>query len=250
MQARRLQNEIIEAYDNYQFHVIYQKIHNFCGNEMGSFFLDIIKDRQYTMPKDSLARRSCQTAMYHVAEFLVRWLAPILSFTAEEIWQHMPNQDLREKSVFLTTWYDQIPEFTDEGVMNADFWRRISDVRDAVNKELEAQRAAGKIGSGLAADVTLYADESLMPLLEALGDELRFVLITSTATVVPLKNKSADAVASAMNNLYIKITASAEQKCVRCWHRRADVGKNAEHPELCVRCVDNVVGQGEQRQFA
>src|SRR6201999_713083 len=127
-------------YEAYQFHLIYQKIHHFCAVELGSFYLDIIKDRQYTSQTDSLARRSAQTAMFHIVEALVRWLAPILSFTAEEIWQYIPGE--RNESVFLNTWYTGFAEFTDKGVMDSAFWEKLRLVRDAVNKEIEVQRKA------------------------------------------------------------------------------------------------------------
>ncbi|MCK5479973.1 MAG: class I tRNA ligase family protein, partial [Gammaproteobacteria bacterium] len=175
--TRQLQEQVLQAYESYEFHRIYQLVHNFCAVDMGSFYLDIIKDRQYTTQEDSIARRSAQTAMYHVIESLVRWLAPILSFTAEEIWQHIPGQ--REDSVLLSSWYELPPAYYSEGEilkrMGRDFWDRIILVREAVSKELEKLRVAGEIGSSLDAEVDLYADEETLGLLKAVGDELRFV---------------------------------------------------------------------------
>lgn len=247
-QARLLQNEIIEAYNNFQFHDIYQKTHNFCSIEMGSFYLDIIKDRQYTMQKDSLARRSAQTAMLMILEGLVRWLAPILSFTAEEIWQHMPGK--REQSVFLAEWFKDFLEPVVKDGFDAVFWQQVMEVRDAVNKALEQQRATGKIGAPLEAEIILYCSKDLEQALLQLKDELRFVLITSGATVQPLSHAPDTALETGLAGLKLIINVVDYPKCVRCWHRRADIGSHKEHPELCGRCVENVAGAGEERQFA
>jgi isoleucyl-tRNA synthetase len=248
--ARRLQEEILEAYDQYLFHLIYQKIHNFCSVDMGSLYLDIIKDRQYTTGRDSVARRSAQTALYHIVEAMTRWLAPILSFTAEEIWRNLPGP--RGPSVFLTTWYTGLFAVGDDEPLNAACWDRLIDVREAASKELEKLRVAGGIGSGLDAEVDLYGDGELAVDLGRLGDELRFFLITSCARVHPLAAKPEDAVETSVNGqpLAIRVAPSAHAKCVRCWHHREDVGRNADHPELCGRCVENAFGAGEDRKFA
>lgn len=246
--AHRIQLEIQQAYEEFQFHLVSQKIHHFCTVDMGSFYLDIIKDRQYTTLKDSRARRSTQTAMYLILEALVRWLSPILSFTAEEIWQYMPWHD--RPSVFLVDGYFQLPHFAENDKFNAAFWEKIIVIRNAVNRELEKARASGTIGSGLEATVKLYADSSLSEFLKSLGDELRFVLITSNAQVLPAEQKEDDCAASEIPGLWVKVTRCEDSKCVRCWHRRADVGKNKEHPELCLRCVENISGAGEKREFA
>ncbi len=247
--AWQLQQAVVAAYDNYQFHQVYQKVHNFCAVDMGGFYLDVIKDRQYTCQTDSLARRSAQSAMYHIAEALVRWLAPILSFTADEIWEYLPGK--RDESVFLVTWYEDLQALPDDLPMNRAFWDRVLQVREAVSKELERVRERGDIGSSLEAEVTLYCDDSLAELLGRLGDELRFVLITSKAAVRPLDQAPATAVAAeTLSGLKIVVEPSPHPKCVRCWHRREDVGSHPEHPELCRRCVDNVVGGGEVRRYA
>ena len=248
--TRRLQEDILAAYDQYQFHLIYQKIHNFCSVDLGSLYLDIIKDRQYTTGCDSIARRSAQTAMQHILEALTRWLAPILSFTAEEIWRNLPGE--RSPSVFLTTWYAELFAVGDDEPLNAAYWDRLIAVREAVSKELEKLRIAGGIGSGLDAEVELYGDGELAADLGRIGDELRFFLITSYARVQPQAAQPGDAVEVQISGqpLAIRVTPSAHAKCIRCWHHRKDVGQNAEHPELCERCVENAFGAGEDRQFA
>ncbi|MFZ2288431.1 MAG: isoleucine--tRNA ligase [Halopseudomonas yangmingensis] len=244
----QLQQEIIEAYDSYKFWNVYQKVHNFCVQELGGFYLDIIKDRQYTTQADSVARRSCQSAMYHIAEALVRWIAPILAFTAEEIWQYLPGE--RNESVMLNTWYDGLQALPADAALGRDFWQRVIEVKTAVNKELENQRNAKVIGGNLQAEVTLYADAALAADLARLGDELRFVLITSYATVAPLEQAGSDAVATELAGLKLRVLKSEHGKCVRCWHFREDVGSHAGHEEVCGRCVDNVAGSGEVRRHA
>ncbi|KGP64173.1 isoleucine--tRNA ligase [Legionella norrlandica] len=243
MRCQLLQEEIIAAYENYHFHLIYQKIHNFCAVDMGSFYLDLIKDRQYTTAKNSIARRSCQTAMYHLVKAFAVWLAPILSFTAEEIWQAIPGYN--NESIFIEHWYDAWPMITD---VNMEDWEQLHLIRDEVNKALEETRQKGEIGSALAAEVTLYADDKILPKLTRLNEELRFLLITSDATVYPI-NQSPKGLPVTECGASIQVVASAYEKCTRCWHRRADVGQNKEHPELCSRCVGNISGQNEERFY-
>ncbi len=244
--AYHLQQEVIEAYNTYAFHQIYQKVHQFCAVDMGALYLDIIKDRQYTVQTEALSRRSAQTAMYHIIEALARWLSPILSFTADEIWTHIPGQ--REpQSVFLSTWYEGLFTLDSTEDMNADFWQSVFAVREAVSKELEKLRVAEHIGSSLDAEVDIYCDAPLFKYLNSLGEELRFVLITSEAKVYPLADVPADAIH--IDHYALVVKPSAHEKCVRCWHHRADVGDHKEHPELCGRCVDNI-GEGEQRRYA
>lgn len=243
--CQQLQEDILTAYEQYHFHVIYQKIHNFCAVDMGSFYLDIIKDRQYTTPVNSIARRSCQTAMYHIVHALTRWLAPILSFTAEEIWQSIPGAD--GESLFLEQWYKAWPVINNVEMSD---WQQLHAIRDEVNKALESQRQAGLIGSALAAEVTLYASGYAETLLTRLSDELRFILITSSATVRPMSECPADAVLNEELGVAIGVSASSYAKCGRCWHRCEDVGEHVEHPELCGRCITNI-GEGEEvRHFA
>jgi len=244
--ARDLQQEILEAYDQFQFHLIYQKLHQFCVVDMGGFYLDILKDRMYTMPTNSRGRRSAQTAMFHILEALVRWLSPVLSFTADEIWRHMPGK--RGESVFLETWHD-LPA-PPEAAVDSDFWSDVIVVRQAVSRELEKLRVAGGIGSGLDAEVDLYCDSERQERLRRLGGELRFVFITSYVRVHPLEERAPDAVESEVKGLYVQVAPSAYPKCIRCWHHREDVGSNPEHPQICGRCVQNVTGPGEARGFA
>jgi len=246
----RLQTELQQHYDDYHFHLAVQKIHNFCSETLGGFYLDVIKDRQYTTPADSLARRSCQTAMYHVTEAMTRWIAPILSFTADEVWENMPGQR-DELGVFIAEWYEGLSDYSNKEV---DFavWEALEQVRAEVTRTLEVLRQDGKIGSSLDADVTIYADQELIDRLQVISDELRFVMITSSAQLKPLSAGQAEAATSLRNGASIQVQAGPceHQKCVRCWHHRADVGSHAEHPELCGRCVENVDGDGEQRRFA
>ncbi len=251
LQAIDLQREIKDSYENFQFHQIYQKLHQFCVIEMGGFYLDILKDRLYTMPSNSRGRRSAQTALFHILEALVRWLAPILSFTAEEIWRHMPGK--RGESVFLEQWYELplVPGKDVEKGMGLEFWDTVIQVRDVVNRELEQLRVAGGIGGPLDAEVDLYCLPELKAKLEKPGDELRFVLITSYVRLHDLETRSDDAVETEIEGLFVAVAPSAHSKCIRCWHHREDVGANKEHDQLCGRCVINVTGEcSESREFA
>jgi isoleucyl-tRNA synthetase len=243
----RLQDEVIAAYDSYNFHQFYQKLHNFCAIEMSSFYLDVIKDRQYTTQEDSLARRSAQSAMYHIIEALARWLAPVLSFTADEIWPYIPGD--RGESIFLETWYEGLFRLDDKAKFNGAYWERMMAVKTAVNKELEVKRGAGEVKGSLSAEVVLYCDASLRADLEQLETELRFVLITSTAKICNLTEDS-DGIETELNGLKVSVSASLHEKCDRCWHHREEVGKDEEHPLLCARCVDNIEGDGEVRHYA
>lgn len=246
--AKALQEEIIAAYDEYDLIVVTQKLMHFCSIELGSFYLDVIKDRQYTAKQDSQARRSCQTALYHIVEALVRWMAPIMSFTAQEIWEAMPGE--RSEYVFTEQWYTGFNAFSDEGKFDNQFWQQILSVKTEVNRVLEEARRDKTIGSSLEADVTIYADVDILPQLEKLEDELRFALLTSAAQVEPLDNAPEEAVATELAGIKVLLKNAKGTKCVRCWHYREDVGQNAAHPELCLRCVDNVDGEGETRQYA
>ena len=243
--AFQLQQQLVEAYEAYDFISVYQKIHHFCALDLGGFYLDIIKDRQYTTQQNSRARRSCQTAMFHVIEALVRWIAPVLSFTAEEIWQVMPGK--RGASVHLSNWYDQLESLPERGQRQE--WEQILKVKNAVNKALENARKDGTLGGSLEADVVLYASDELQENLKKLDDELRFVLITSRACVAHL-DEADDAIVTELEGLHLNVKSSASTKCARCWHRTDDVGQDSEHPELCLRCVANVSGQGETRRYA
>jgi isoleucyl-tRNA synthetase len=266
LRARALQEEIKQAYDDYQFHLIYHKLHNFCIVELGGFYLDIIKDRQYTMQKNSRGRRSAQTALAHIAEAMVRWFAPVLSFTAEEIWGYLPGK--RNESVFLNEWYEFPVTAQINEAANYQAWDlllpSLLTIREAVNKEIERYRSEGLIGANLEAEVDLYfkVNSALYTALTLLGtdinkeSELRYVLITSRADIHQTNTVPAETIqvsvkhAEAEQELWIKVTPSQHAKCTRCWHRRADVGTHAEHPEICGRCVENVSGNGEVRFYA
>ena len=240
-----LQNDVVTAFRNYEFHDIYQRIHNFCVVELGGFYLDIIKDRLYTTGTRSAPRRSAQTAMYHVAEAMVRWLAPILSFTAEETWKFLPGT--RNESVFLNTWHE-FPAGA-EGESDID-WPLFVALKADVGRELERLRSAGKIGAPLEAEVTIHASAEQAARFSVLHDELRFVLITSQARVEVSDEPPAGTMPSSAERVWVQVERSQQPKCVRCWHLRADVGSDPRHPELCARCVVNVEGPGEERQFA
>ncbi len=245
--ARKLQDEVIAAYRSYDFHDIYQKVHGFCVVELGAFWLDILKDRLYTMPAASKGRRSAQTVMHHIAEAMVRWLAPILSFTAEEIWKFLPGA--REESVLMSTWW-KLPEVAASAAID---WDAVIALKTDVSRELERLRAAGSLGAPLEAGVDVYLDEVQHRRMAAIGDELRFVLITSAARMRPASERPADAVPAgsvAKDGAWIAVTVQNAPKCARCWHRRPDVGADTAHPEICGRCVDNLGAGGETRRYA
>ena len=246
--AYALQEEVKAAYETYQFQHIYQKVHHFCVIDLGGFYLDIIKDRQYTAKADGLARRSAQTAMYHVIEALTRWLAPIISYTADEIWQYLPGE--RSESVFLETWYQGLVKLDESSPMNREFWQQVMTVRTAVSKELEKSRGKGDIGSSLNAEVELYCNPEFFAALNRLAGELHFIFITSNASVMAEQFCPDDAIQTEVDGVKLKVIVSGHKKCVRCWHQRYDVGEHAEHPELCGRCVENVAGEGEHRHYA
>jgi len=243
--AFALQNDVVTAYRNYEFHDIYQKIHNFCVVELGGFYLDIIKDRLYTTGAASAPRRSAQTALYHVAQAMVRWLAPILSFTAEEVWGFLPGVD--NESVFLNTWH-RFPAGAERAP--AIDWPALITLKADVARDLERLRAAGDIGSSLEAEVTVFAPAAQAGRFEALKDELRFLLITSEAHVVETDTPPPSTVPTSEPGVWIEVKPSEQRKCVRCYQLRRDVGSDPRHPELCARCVVNVEGPGEEREFA
>ncbi|MDR5867885.1 isoleucine--tRNA ligase [Halomonas koreensis] len=246
--AAQLQARIRQAYEEYRFLDVYQQVHGFCARELGGFYLDVIKDRQYTTQADSVARRSAQTALYHVVQALVRWVAPILSFTAEEIFEHIPGR--RGESVLLEEYYAGLDTLAEDGDMGREFWERVLEIKQAVNKCLEDARNAKTIKGSLAAEVTLYVDDALRATLDRLGDELRFVMLTSEVHLAPLaQGESAEA--TELEGLKVAVAASAHKKCERCWHHREDVGAHEGHEDLCGRCVSNLPdGPGETRRYA
>ncbi|MDT0583957.1 MULTISPECIES: isoleucine--tRNA ligase [Alteromonadaceae] len=247
--AAEVQKQILSSYEQYDTLVVCQTLMQFCSIEMGSFYLDIIKDRQYTAKTDGLARRSCQTALYHIVEALVRWMAPVMSFTAQEVWEALPGK--REEFVFTGTWYEGMPktEQQNSGFDNT-FWQSLMTIKAEVNSALEKARNEKVIGGSLEAKVILYVTEEKAEALAKLKDELRFVLITSEAEVKGLSEKTDTAVSLSDNEVFVDVLKADGEKCSRCWHFKEDVGSDPKHPELCNRCIDNVDGQGEVRHYA
>ncbi|ACT05430.1 isoleucyl-tRNA synthetase [Dickeya chrysanthemi Ech1591] len=245
--AKAAQDEIVDAYESYDFHHVVQRLMQFCSIEMGSFYLDIIKDRQYTAKHDSVARRSCQTALFHIAEALVRWMAPIMSFTADEIWAYLPGE--RAQFVFTEEWYDGLFGLADSESMNDTFWADMLNVRGEVNKVIEQARNDKRIGGSLEAAVTLYADDALFAQLGRLQGELHFALLTSKAHLAHYEDAPADAQQSELPGLKVVLTKADGEKCPRCWHYETDIGSDAAHPDVCGRCATNVGGNGEERKF-
>ena len=241
--TRLIQEDILKAYETYQFHLVVQKLHQFCVSDLGGFYLDIIKDRQYTMPQNSHGRRSAQTALFYIAHALVRWMMPILTFTAEEIWRYLKGT--KEESVLLVE-YETLPKLPQDELMNQSYWEKIREVRNAVNKEIENQRNNGSIGSALEAEVSLYCGSQLKAQLDILGEELRFVFITSVVKIIPDHAAPLDAMVTEVPGLSLKIAISPYQKCERCWHRCHDVNADQAHSGLCGRCIKNVEGGGDQ----
>ncbi|MHA2939565.1 isoleucine--tRNA ligase [Vibrio sp. RC27] len=253
-QAFSAQQDIVKSFDEYNTHAVVQRLMQFCSVEMGSFYLDVIKDRQYTAKQGSHAQRSCQTALYYIVEALVRWMAPIMSFTSDEIWNEMPQTlpsgESRGQFVFASEWYEELFALSAEEALNNDFWAQTQQVRNAVNKLLEVARSEKVIGGSLQAEVTLYVNDALATQLNQLQDELRFVLLTSKALVKPLSEKSDSANETEVEGLFVEVTPTSAAKCERCWHHTDDVGTIAGHEQICGRCVTNVTGEGETRQFA
>ena len=247
-QAHDVQQAVLAAYERYDFPEIAARVQNFCTNEMGALYLDITKDRLYTMPTDSRGRRSAQSAMYRIAEALVRWLAPILSFTAEEIWQALPGE--RGESVLFETWYDGLAA-TQASPEQRTFWADLRAIRDTASRVLEGMRKGGQLGAALEAKLVLHADETMRARLAESADELRFFFITSGLRLAPLTPRPDDAAQVELDGAEVWVAAdvSDASKCVRCWHRRDDVGSHADHPGLCSRCIDNIQGSGEDRRW-
>ncbi|AXA34471.1 isoleucine--tRNA ligase [Francisella adeliensis] len=247
--TKEFQDKIIEAYNGYQTHTVAQLIHHFCSVEMGSFYLDVIKDRQYTAKADGQPRKSAQTAIYHIVQALVRWIAPILSYTADEIWEATPKTT--DLPIQLCEWYDGLNTFSTNDELGIEFWAKTQNIRSEVNRVLELKRNEDLIKASLEAKITLFVDSTNMALLNKLQNELRFLLISSQAELKSIDDKTSSAVESTIPGLYIDIEKLEETKCERCWHRSASVGENSEHPDICSRCVENITTEsGESREFA
>ena len=236
--AWQVQQTIEAAYANYDFALVVQTLMNFCSVDLGSLYLDVTKDRLYTMPENAAGRRSAQSAMYLIAESFTRWIAPILSFTADELWGHLPGQ--REGNVLLATWFTGLTALPEDAPLAAKDFEGLLDLREHVTKALEPLRAEGKIGAALEADIELHCSVADQNWLSPLVDELRFLLISGDVTLVP----DADA-----KTIAVSVQPTQKHKCVRCWHHREDVGTHATHPLLCGRCVSNVDGAGEVRKW-
>ena len=228
--AAQIQADILVHYEVYEFHPVVSKLQIYCSEDLGSFYLDILKDRLYTTGPKSLARRSAQTALHQITHAMLRWMAPFLSFTAEEAWKIFGASE----SIFIETY----AEFPAPDTALLAKWSRIREVRDAVNKDIEALRADGKVGSSLQANVVLQVNADDHALLASLGDDLKFVFITSAIELI------------AGDALQASVSASIDAKCERCWHYRADVGIDPAHPTICGRCTSNLFGLGEDRKFA
>ena len=249
--AHFLQQEIIECYNEFNFHQIYQKLHNFCVVDMGGIYLDIIKDRQYTTQSNSVARRSAQTALYHIVHAFSRWIAPILSFTADEIYEHIPmSSSDRQESIHLEELYSSLSNLLDKSSEEDKLMDSISTLKVAINKAIESARSDSVVKASLEAEVVVYASPELMSQYDKLEDELRFALITSQAVVKPVAEAPANALDTEIDGVKVVVEKSSHEKCIRCWHYRIDVGSDGEHPELCTRCVQNVAGSGEARAYA
>ncbi|MFQ1062225.1 isoleucine--tRNA ligase [Bordetella trematum] len=239
----QMQAEVLACYERYDFHPAVARLQTFCSEDLGAFYLDVLKDRLYTTAPDSQARRSAQTALLQITQTLLKLMAPILSFTAEEAWKILVDSALQHQAdaarvTIFTEVFHQLPSYGDEADLAAR-WTRLRGIRAEVMRRLEAVRSAGGIGSSLQAEVDLYASGEEHALLDSLGDDLRFVFIVSRAT---LHERTGE--------LDIEITPSGHKKCERCWHWRADVGQDADHPEICGRCVSNLFGAGESRDKA
>jgi len=245
--AHELQGQISAAYERYDFAEVVQRLNNFCTVDMGSIYLDVTKDRLYTMQQHALGRRSAQSAMYHIAQAFVRWIAPILTFTADEVWAHLPGE--RAGNVLFATWYDGLEPMAAGAALSAEDMRAVLDLREAVSAVLEPMRGNGVIGAALQAEVDAYLPEPLLQRLQPVASELRFLFITSRLDLHALSARPEDAVKGEGSDAFIRAVASKHSKCIRCWHYRADVGSDPEHPEICARCVENVEGAGESRRW-
>jgi len=233
--AEQFQAEVLAHYEVYEFHPVVAKLQVFCSEDLGAFYLDVLKDRLYTTAPKSLARRSAQTALWQITQAMLRWMAPFLSFTAEEAWAvFAPGQG----SIFKQTYWDFAGVGATTNAALLSKWQSLREVRDAVNKAIEEVRAAGGVGSSLQAEVVVTAPPETYALLASLGDDLKFVLITSKATL------------ASAETLAVTVMPSSATKCERCWHWRDDVGADPAHPAICGRCVSNLHGAGEQRLVA
>ena len=230
-----MQQELLASYEVYEFHPIVSRLQIFCSEDLGAFYLDVLKDRLYTAAPNSHARRSAQTALHHITHSLLKLMAPILSFTAEEAWKDLHGSNQPSETIF-TEVFHPIPDVNQQAEL-VEKWARLRAVRSEVMRRIEDVRSTGKVGSSLAAEIDIYADGHDYDLLDSLKDDLRFIMIVSRATLH-------------RGELRVVVEASEAEKCERCWHHRHDVGSDTEHPSICGRCVENLVGSGETRSYA
>jgi isoleucyl-tRNA synthetase len=236
--ANQIQGDIEAHYKAYEFHPAVSRMLSFCSEDLGGFYLDILKDRLYTSAPDSPDRRAAQNALFHITRNLLKWLAPFLSFTAEEAWQSFPHgPGNKAESIFMEE-FASFPEIANANEL-LDKWSRIREIRSEVTKAIEVEREAGNVGSSLQAELTIKVSDVDFAILHSLEDDLRFVTITSSANI-ELSNAG----------LEVLVRGSQYKKCGRCWHHTNDVGANADHPELCGRCISNLFGAGDHRLFA
>ncbi|VAX76496.1 Isoleucine--tRNA ligase [Serratia symbiotica] len=246
--ALAAQVDITQAYATYSLHDVVKRMMQFCSIEMGSFYLDIIKDRQYTAKRESVARRSCQTALYHISEALVRWMAPIMPFTADEAWTFLPGK--RSQYVFTEEWYTGLFPLSKDEKMDDSFWDKLLKRRSEVNKILEKARTDKRLGSTLEAAVILYADSEQAEQLKSLQNELHFLLLTSSAHVEDFADAPVDVQTTELfKGLKIAVSTAEGEKCPRCWHYTTNIGLVAEYTDICLRCVTNIAGEGEKRSY-
>ncbi|URJ25201.1 isoleucine--tRNA ligase [Candidatus Blochmannia ocreatus (nom. nud.)] len=246
--ALSTQLSIISDYNKYNFHKVIRRIMHFCSVEMGAFYLDVIKDRQYTMKKNCIARRSSQTALYHIIESMVRWIAPVLSFTADEIWQYIPGN--KSKYVFTEEWYNGLFSINTKNIISKNHWNTFLNIRNEVNKVIEQARFDGIIKKSLEANIILYAKDKLSSQLRILENELAFGFITSTAEVIDYYKLDVNQHKKEnIPGLQIILKKATGEKCLRCWHYKSDVNNNKNYSNICARCIDNVFGLGEKRRF-
>jgi isoleucyl-tRNA synthetase len=233
-----LQADILAHFNVYEFHPVVSKLQIYCSEDLGAFYLDILKDRLYTTAANSHARRSAQTALWQITQAMLRWMAPFLSFTAEEAWAVLGTEGKTPEATKLSIFLDGYVQFAAPDMALLAKWSRIREIRETVNKDIETLRADGQVGSSLQANVVLTAPADDHALLSSLGDDLKFVFITSAIDLI-----AGDAVSA-------RVSASTAVKCERCWHYREDVGADAAHPTICGRCTSNLFGAGEVRRFA
>ena len=246
--AFKTQGEIKKHYESYNFHLLSQTIHSFCVNDLGSFYLDIIKDRQYTCKKDSQERLSAQHSMYCITKMLLLWIAPICPHTAEEAWSHLPKN--KDKSIFYNNWFVIEDSIIGKSNINDDNWNCVLEIKKIVSKALEEKRCENIIGSPLDADVVLHCSSELKNILNVFENELKFIFITSSVTLNKLNNKVSDTIEIDNNKISVAIKNSPNNKCDRCWHKCATVGKDKKYNNICSRCISNVYGDGEIRKNA